>query len=72
MIAGTSGAVVHVKLPCPVGRHWFLKAEDENQWPDSDAPEEADRPAPSQKPATRAFRHRKGLTRLGLVSRTSS
>ena len=27
-VAGTSGPVVHVKLRCPVGRHWFLMLEE--------------------------------------------
>ena len=29
MVAGTSGPVVHVKLRCPRGRHWFLMPEDD-------------------------------------------
>lgn len=29
MFAGTSGPVVHVKLRCAQGRHWFLMPEDE-------------------------------------------
>jgi hypothetical protein len=29
MVAGTSGPVVHVKLRCPSGRHWFLMPEDD-------------------------------------------
>jgi hypothetical protein len=28
MVVGTSGPVVHVKLKCPLGRHWFLMPED--------------------------------------------
>lgn len=28
MIAGTSGPVVHVKVRCPLGRHWFLMPEE--------------------------------------------
>ena len=28
MVVGTSGPVVHVKLKCPVGRHWFLMSEE--------------------------------------------
>ena len=27
-VVGTSGPVVHVKLRCPVGRHWFLMLEE--------------------------------------------
>jgi hypothetical protein len=28
MVVGTGGPVVHVKLKCPLGRHWFLMPED--------------------------------------------
>jgi hypothetical protein len=28
MVAGTSGPVVHVKVRCPRGRHWFLMTEE--------------------------------------------
>jgi hypothetical protein len=28
MVVGTGGPVVHVKLQCPLGRHWFLMPED--------------------------------------------
>ncbi len=27
-VAGTSGPVVHMKVRCPIGRHWFLMPED--------------------------------------------
>ncbi|MFI5073544.1 MAG: hypothetical protein ACHP7G_00775 [Actinomycetales bacterium] len=27
MVVGTGGPVVHVKLKCPLGRHWFLMPE---------------------------------------------
>jgi hypothetical protein len=29
MTAGTSGPVVHLKVRCPRGRHWFLTTEEE-------------------------------------------
>jgi hypothetical protein len=28
LVAGTSGPVVHVKVRCPEGRHWFLMLEE--------------------------------------------
>jgi hypothetical protein len=28
MMAGTSGPVIHVKVRCPLGRHWFLMPEE--------------------------------------------
>lgn len=28
VVASTSGPVVHVKVRCPQGRHWFLMLED--------------------------------------------